>query len=257
MKTFFPKKMAGGGLLLLLLVFFGASALAQPMVWVEGGTFLLGANDSEEDERPMRRLTLKGFYLDVTEVTQAAYQRCVQAGQCKSPRRYPSSTQPQLPAIGLSCNEAQRYCQWAGKRLPSEAEWEYAARGPDGRRFPWGNRLDCTKANFGNFSGAGPCAAHNPGRILPPKSRPQGVSPSGVHDMAGNVWEWVGPAAPGYAQKIRDSRLRLVRGGSCCSYFAMPTTTNRLPFPVDYEDQDIGFRCAKSAPTPPKAHASP
>ena len=218
------------------------------MVAVAGGTFVRGSNHGEPDERPVGRIRLGPFWIDRHEVTQAAYGRCVKARACRPARRHPGCVGPRLPVVGVSWHDAVGYCRWAGKRLPTESEGERAARGQDGRTFPWGEGLDCGRANFGNFSGAGPCAGDNPGRILPPGSRPGGQSPEGAHDMAGNVWEWTADRYRSYrGAGLRGSPdHRVVRGGSCCSYFAMPTTTNRLSFPATYQDRDIGFRCASS-----------
>jgi eukaryotic-like serine/threonine-protein kinase len=222
------------------------------MARVPAGPFTMGSEKGDPDERPVRTVQLVAYAIDRHEVTQAQYARCVQAGACRRARQYPDNIGPSLPVVGVSWDDAGRYCRWAGKRLPTEAEWERAARGQDARSYPWGAGLSCAKANFGSFLGDGPCGGINPGRVLPVGSRPAGVSPVGAHDMAGNVWEWVANRYGPYVATAEDRRLpgqvastRVVRGGSCCSYFAMPTTTNRLSFPADYVDSDIGFRCAR------------
>jgi len=217
------------------------------MVRVPAGSFRQGSTRGEPDERPVRQIRLESFWIDRHEVTQRDYDRCVAAGACDPARRYPDNVGADLPVVGVSWHDARAYCRFRGARLPTESEWERAARGTDGRRYPWGDQPDCSRANFGNFIGAGPCGQQNPGRILPVGSRRSGVSPAGAQDMAGNVWEWTADDYRGY----RDGKLagppdhRVVRGGSCCSYFAMPTTTNRLSFPSRYLDRDIGFRCAR------------
>jgi formylglycine-generating enzyme required for sulfatase activity len=219
------------------------------MVRVPAGVFTMGSRQGDPDERPPHRRRLRAFLMDRHEVTQQAYRRCVAAGACRAPRRYPGLDGPRLPVVGVSWHDARAYCRWAGKRLPREAEWERAARGTDRRPFPWGRGLDCRKANFGNYGGAGLCARHNPGRLLPVGSRPQGVSPAGAQDMGGNVWEWVAdvyrPYPGGRRTPLMRGRPRVVRGGSCCSYFIMPRAANRLAFPADFRDRDLGFRCAK------------
>jgi len=242
-----------------------APASAQEMVQIPAGEFIMGSERGDPDERPVRKVQLPAFSIDRLEVTQSQYSRCMAAGACKLPRKYPESIGPNLPAVGVTWHDAARYCAWAGKRLPTEAEWERAARGTDGRNYPWGKEPDCARANFGSFLGDGPCGEVNPGRVLPVGGRPRGASPEGVQDLAGNVWEWVTDRYAPYpapdppkgkaprrrmqpAQEVEQRSppvLQVVRGGSCCSYFAMPTTTNRLAFPADYADNDLGFRCAR------------
>ena len=240
--------------ILLVTVGWAAPAVAQEMVRVPAGEFTMGSTRGDADERPPHKVRLPGYLIDRHEVTAARYQRCVRAGACKTPRRYPGPKQGDrrfrgsLPAVGVTWHDARAYCRWAGKQLPTEAQWERAARGTDGRVFPWGNKLDCARANFGNFAGAGLCAPANPGRPLPVGSRKRGVSPTGAHDMAGNVWEWVADDYRRYPStnkvKAADPR-KVIRGGSCCSYFIMPRSANRVAYPPSLADQDIGFRCAK------------
>jgi formylglycine-generating enzyme required for sulfatase activity/DNA invertase Pin-like site-specific DNA recombinase len=218
------------------------------MVQVPAGTFAMGGGD-EEDERPKHRVFVSAFSIDRDEVTRAAYQKCVAAGACT---RADGEGDDDLPVTGVSFLDAASYCAWAGKRLPTEAEWEKAARGSDGRIYPWGDEPSCEQANFGNFQGEGRCPK-NPGRPAKVGSYP-GASPFGVRDLAGNVWEWV---ADWYDAKYyrhspshdprgpRSGERRVVRGGACCSMFDLPRAANRLAFPESYRDIDIGFRCAK------------
>ena len=143
----------------------------------------------------MRTQTLPGFAIDRTEVTRAGYAACVAARRCKPVPGHlagPIGSDGHLPVTGVSWFDARDYCGFTGGRLPTEAEWEKAARGTDGREFPWGGgEPQCDRANWGNFDGEGPCAGQNPGKPLPVGRFPQGASPSGALDMAGNVWEWV------------------------------------------------------------------
>jgi len=215
-------------------------ALAQAAaVLVPAGEFVMGADDemADADERPTRRVALAAFRIDRTEVTRRAYAACAAGARCRPPVPSGVADDPDLPVVGVSHDDARAYCRFVGGRLPHEAEWEKAARGTQARRYPWGDDVDCRRANFGNFQGSGPCP-DNPGRPEKAGSRPSGASPYGALDMAGNVWEWVADAYAG------EPGARVLRGGSCCGYFSLPRTTERLRFRRDYRDVDIGFRCA-------------
>ena len=211
-----------------------AVALANGMVPVPAGSFNMGGGD-EDDEQPGHRVYLPAFQIDRDEVTRADYQRCVSAGTCAAPS---GSAEPDVAVTGVSWRDAGAYCRFAGKRLPTGGGVGKAARGTDGRIYPWGNQPSCDQANFGNFEGEGRCP-HNPGRPVRVGSYP-GASPYGARDLAGNVWEWVADRydARYYRRSpARDPKgpakgaLRVVRGGACCSMFGLPRASNRLAFP--------------------------
>jgi serine/threonine-protein kinase len=216
------------------------------MVAVPTGEVLLGDDQGEPDERPARHQLVAGFALDRTEVTVADYARCVAAGRC-AVSAVSAAKEPQLPVSFVSFSDASAYCEFVGKRLPTEAEWERAARGEDGRRYPWGDHFDCARGNFGNFAGDGRCAEEGaPGHPVAVGSYPAGASPFGILDLAGNVWEWV--AGRYDYRPLARPELRVLRGGGCCSIFGLPRASDRLALPLSYRDNDIGFRCAKSLP---------
>ena len=189
-----------------------SSSLAG-MALVPAGPFTMGANDGgEPDEHPAHTVTLPAFYLDLTEVTNEAYHACVDKGLCPPPdpknaaaNRFGPDARfrgPRQPASSLGWDSARAYCAWVGKRLPTEAEWEKAARGPDARKYPWGNE-EPTAAR-GVFGGAvtGEVGAH-----------PSGAGPYGHLDLAGNVWEWVEDIYDPYAYQRAGAAFG--RGGTC------------------------------------------
>jgi eukaryotic-like serine/threonine-protein kinase len=216
---------------------------AHDRVVIPGGPFTQGSTRGAEDERPVRKFVVKTFAIDRTEVTRGDYALCVTAGRCQPLPGSPGpagAADPKLPVTGVDWNDGQAYCRFAGGRLPTEAEWEKAARGTDGREYPWGNDADCGRGNWGNFEGEGPCAGKNPGHPVAVGQYPSGASPYGVLDLGGNVWEWV-------ADKYDDEPgRRSVRGGSCCSYFVGPRAANRNAWAPEHRDADLGFRCVGS-----------
>jgi formylglycine-generating enzyme required for sulfatase activity len=174
------------------------------MVYVPAGEFLMGSTEEDIDavmaecaasgypcnrewfagEQPQHSVYLDAYWIDRTEVTNAQYRQCVEAGACEEPGCWENNylNAPEQPVVCVSWYDARDYAAWVGGRLPTEAEWEKAARGTDGRIYPWGNNPpDCQKANYSGCAG-------NP---LPVGSHPDGASPYGALDMAGNVWEWV------------------------------------------------------------------
>jgi formylglycine-generating enzyme required for sulfatase activity len=196
------------------------------MAAVPAGEFLMGSDQVDTaqqgtefgtakplflDEHPLRTVQLEAFSIDYYEVTNAQYDRFVQATKAPPPPTWPegrwSPGQEEWPVTGVTWFEADRYCRWAGKRLPTEAEWEKAARGIDGREFPWGAAFDEKNGNIGSTG------------LAPVGSFPDGRSPYGVHDMAGNVSEWVadwyGPY-PGstYTSDAFGQRFKVVRNSS-------------------------------------------
>ncbi|MFQ5852349.1 MAG: formylglycine-generating enzyme family protein [Candidatus Binatia bacterium] len=237
--------------------------ILQRMVLVPPGEFIMGTNKARErpvpasyglrkppyeNEQPMRKVFLEAFYINKFEVTNVEYKQFVNATRAAQPAHFKNldfKKWGMYPVVNLSWFEAERYCKWRGKRLPMEAEWEKAARGTSGRRFPWGNEYNKSKAN-------------NQQKGLAPVGFFKGdVSPYGAHDMAGNAAEWVGDwyeAYPGNEFKDPDygKKYRVIRGSSWggvghynLSYYARAAYRN-------YDDptkryNDIGFRCALSA----------
>ena len=240
------RSLATPAVLTVVLPLLAAVALAAPRVPIDrvpvpAGPFVQGSAHGDEDERPPRSRTLPAFVIDRTEVTRAAYAACVAARRCKPvppALAGPTGADGKLPATNVSWSDARDFCAFAGGRLPSEAEWEKAARGPDGREYPWGADASCDRANWGNFEGEGPCAGTNPGFPVAVGRYADGASPYGALDMAGNVWEWVADSDD------EDPKRRVVRGGSCCSYFVPPRAPNRNAWAPDYRGADLGFRCA-------------
>lgn len=224
-----------------------------PMVYVQAGDFIMGGK-GESDEQPQHSIYLDSFWIDKYEVTNALYKRCVDAGVCWTPSRassktrneyYNNPTHDNYPVIYVSWDDANRYCNWAGKRLPTEAEWEKAARGTDGRAYPWGNMPNSSLAN--EIDGTR-------GDTKAVGSYPAGASPYGAMDMAGNVWEWIADwyDASYYAYSPRENpkgpqmgRYKVMRGGtSRTSIIMVPLNT-----PVRDESGSLVIRGPLGTPT--------
>jgi formylglycine-generating enzyme required for sulfatase activity len=218
------------------------------MVYIPGGTFTMGATDGRPDELPLTRVTLSPYWIDLTEVTVADYQACVAKGDCNATgldcntarANWSKKGRETHPVNCVDWNQARAYCTAQGKRLPTEAEWEFAARGPESDAYPWGNSdPDTNQANW-NSNGTVPVGTY-----------PAGQSVFGVLDLAGNVSEWVEDAyAPYRGGHVRDPRqpsgtMRVVRGGSFGDYWVKSTrSATRGPFPAETRDGHVGFRCA-------------
>jgi formylglycine-generating enzyme required for sulfatase activity len=264
-----------------------APATEDEMPLVPAGPFTMGSSDEgEQDERPAHTVTVAAFCMDRTEVTNEAYAECVSAKRCRpwddkiATRNHagPESAfrGPKQPVVGVSWFDARDYCAFRGKRLPREAEWEKAARGTDGRKFPWG--------------GAKPSAEHGVfGRAFgrdatePVGQHPAGRGPYGHDDLAGNVWEWVDDIYDPYAYRRatapegkpgdcpailrtqdelrRDGKQgftgtnpipseceRVLRGGAFNYWADGLRSANRVHHGASFRLVMSGFRCAKDAP---------
>jgi formylglycine-generating enzyme required for sulfatase activity len=225
------------------------------MVYVPAGDFNMGNFSGIADEQPLHSVFLDAYWIDKTEVTNVMYSQCVQSGACLKPYNqsnthfnyYPDPQYANYPVIDLKWSSAEAYCAWAGRRLPTEAEWEKAARGTDGRTYPWGDILP--NSSLLNFN--------NPvGDTVRVGSYLNGASPYGALDMAGNVTEWVAdwydagyygispqsnPAGP------LDGQAKVLRGGSWHTDVYSIRSADRHYLPPDTRDIVIGFRCALSA----------
>ena len=239
---------------------------------VPAGILTMGGMDvyRESDEVPVHEVKLNAFWIDQVEVTNGMYNLCVQAGSCRTPVKVNSDNRleyfgnPEFqdyPVVNVAWYDANAYCLWAGRSLPTEAQWEYAARGTDKRNFPWGdeppNQYNSNSINLvGDTSRVG--------------SYPEGASPFGALDMAGNVWEWVAdryrpdyyakspsenPMGPSEEEVFSD--LRVMRGGSFQedwtilrlanrAFLAGPSSTAQPTDEAYYgkTSSKVGFRCA-------------
>jgi eukaryotic-like serine/threonine-protein kinase len=227
-------------------------------VYVPVGEFIMGSDTSDQpDEKPAHKVYLDAFWIDQTEVTNKQYQACVNAGTCEPPSSTNSYTHPSYygnpefdnyPVIHINWDKANRYCEvWAGGDLPTEAQWEKAARGTDERTYPWGN--DAPNKDLLNYNS-------NVGDTIAVGSYKSGKSPYEVYDMAGNVWEWVNdyyqndyyvslgnsasdPLGPEFGQ------YRVLRGGSWDNGDNVVNSAYRSWYGSSSGNR-IGFRCARS-----------
>ena len=222
------------------------------MRFVPAGIFTMGSDTGDEDEQPVHEVSVDGFWIDETEVTNGLYARCVGEGPCNPPfDEVDAAVQgDDHPVVGISWYDAQAYCAWVGARLPTEAEWEYAARGTEGRRYPWGNETpSCEVAQYGSCDGDTVAAGSLPG----------GASWAGVLEMAGNVWEWVydwyvsdyyGVSPRQNPEGPQSGSSKVVRGGSWGNGLLYLRGTTRDAFIPRNKYIYVGFRCAYSAYLP-------
>ena len=215
---------------------------------VPAGEFTMGTESFGENHQ----VTLDAYFIDQYEVTNTAYKRCVDAGKCLPPianekSYYENSEFADYPVTYVDWGMAKTYCEWRGARLPTEAEWEKAARGTDRRTYPWGEDISCDKANYGDEL----CV----GDLSKVGSYEGGKSPYGLYDMTGNALEWVNdwysetyykssplsnPLGPASGQ------YRSVRGGSWYYSDTLVTSSYRYWYDPAYNNDEIGFRCSRS-----------
>jgi serine/threonine protein kinase len=238
---------------------FPEVAAPEGMIYVLGGVLRVGRDSGgEENERPAHVVTIKPFFLDRAEVTNAQYQKFIDTAGYTAPPSWQGNHFPegadQLPVTDVTWEDATAYVKWAGKRLPTEEEWEFAARGPEGRIYPWGDEWIEGAANVAATEG-------EKKQVSPVGQYPSGASPFGILDLAGNVWEWTSSEYKEYpGGKISlpagFSNLKVIRGGSYESTPRFATATLRRGWPGSRNDwprnttadySQTGFRCAQDA----------
>ena len=229
------------------LVSSGA-AFKPEMIKIPAGPFFMGCNAKidrrcHDVEKPGRTAHVKAFHIDKTETTIAQYRACIAAGACRTLGtghrcNWNLTDRDQLPVNCVDWGQAKAYCKWAGKRLPTEAEWEKAARGTDGRRYPWGNEEFSGRENLANIKDLIQYKDGYSG-LAPVGSYPAGASPYGVLDMAGNVTEWT-------TGKVKKKRV--LRGGAWSQYDVFTRASARSLADPLKRYNTAGIRCARSIP---------
>lgn len=247
---------------------FGAS-----MRLIPEGEFTMGRNGGFKDERPVHTVYLESYYIDKYEVTNILYEACVNNGVCTPPQNIGSGSSssyygnPEFsnyPVIYVDWYQSKTYCEWRGARLPTEAEWEKAARGINEYYYPWGNDFQCKNGNFDDISGldgyiipGGPnCDGYEDTTSV--GSFRNGRSPFGIYDMAGNVWEWVSDwydeiyysdSPYQNPQGPLSGNGHVIRGGAWdVANIENLLTTRRIGFDPLTNGNYLGFRCASSLP---------
>ncbi len=225
-----------------------------PAAYVPAGCFMMGSENVNADEQPVSEVCLDAYWIGQTEVTNAQYHACVDAGACEPPqdrRYYDDPAYANAPVVYVNWQQSRAYTEWVGGRLPTEAEWEYAARGPASWEYPWGNSTPtCQQANSSE------CGVND---ILPvgPDQRPAGASWVGALDMAGNVDEWTSSAYVSYPYVATDGRedlitysVRVLRGGAWTDEFDVARSANREWLNPVSRSSQTGFRVAWANPLP-------
>ena len=255
-----PRAPAGGGVQ-------ARAKDGMALVYVPAGEFEMGSIEGASDERPVHTIWLNSFWIDQTEVTNTQYRQCAEAGACEAPTEcdwgiptYEDETKADHPVVCVDWFGAQAYCEWAGGRLPTEAEWEYAARGPAQNTYPWGDTFDGELLNYcdANCEYDHRDSMHDDGYEMtaPVGSYSDGASWCGALDMAGNVWEWVADRYDNDHYADSPSRnptgpsagdYRVLRGGSWTGLAKNVRSADR-----DYDRPSpryhaVGFRCVATA----------
>jgi formylglycine-generating enzyme required for sulfatase activity len=248
-------------------------------LFIPQGQYLRGANDTDpeagDDEFPQVNVILAPFWIDETEVTNAQFTNCVADGNCLAPTtcQFGQATfqtgDPNEPVTCVSWQMAQDYCTWAGRTLPTEAQWERAAKGTDNRLYPWGNDFACQNGNFddelieNDYTVPGGARCDGFDRLSPIGSFPAGASPVGALDMSGNVWEWVSDWYGADFYTVTDVVIfnqasasnptgpatgdqKVARGGAWNFHVSTLRTTERFPLDHTATYFNVGFRCAEN-----------
>jgi formylglycine-generating enzyme len=246
------------------------AAVPADMKCVPGGDFIRGADDQEKDQRPQATIFVSTFFMDTYEVTNKLFKTCVKAGACRAHAgpSYQGFSKPQQPIVGIKWFDAHDFCAWQGKRLPTEAEWEKAARGTSGNLYSWGNkRATCKLAIIEEGDSKG-CGLGEPPKWATAEVGSRDPGEYGLYDMAGNSWEWVqdwytksyeacgadcagpDPKGPcGGADECPGYRHRSVRGGSWWWPWQQARASwRRAHLPGNKPFHHFGFRCAASPP---------
>jgi formylglycine-generating enzyme required for sulfatase activity len=254
------KKASGQGPGMSMPMYYDDSKLgARPneMILIPAGEFIRGTNGRLPDEGPEHKMNVNSFYIDKYEVTNLQYLESLKYTKRKPPGHFVNSQVPpgkaDHPVVFVSWYDAKAYCEWAGKRLPSDIEWEKAARGTDGRTYPWGNEFDIRFVN----SPVRWVELNLLGDTTPVGAFDSGKSVYGLYDMSGNVWEWTSSKYEPYPGNTRNSELyggnyRTLKGGSWwdCSFYQCGISApvyNRSFFHPKTKNDSFGFRCAKDA----------
>jgi len=236
------------------------------MALIPAGEFIMGTDERLPDEGPEHKVYLDAFYIDKYEVTNLQYKKFIDATNHKSPSNFTNRTYPDgkvdHPVTYVNWYDATDYCTWAGKRLPNDQEWEKAARGTDGRTYPWGDTFDVTKANMPQRW----ITLKQDGDTTPAGAFEGGKSVYGLYDMSGNVWEWTSSWYEPYPGNTRitenyGEKYKTLKGGSWwdCSFYKCglsAPTYNRSFFMRTTKNKSFGFRCAKDASETQNKHVN-
>jgi formylglycine-generating enzyme required for sulfatase activity/ABC-type dipeptide/oligopeptide/nickel transport system ATPase component len=252
------------GVMLLLMAVLGATGQLNRFIYypldmehywvtIPAGEFQMGSENGESNETPVHNVYLDEYQIGKYEITNNQYNQCIRAGVCTGGL---VPTQLDHPVVHVNRHSAETYCEWVGGRLPTEAEWAKAASWDDEtktkRTYPWGERIDCSHANYHGKDGGGDYCV---GGTTPVGSYESGKSPYGIYDMGGNVWEWVSDwYAETYYQSSPssnpmgpdDGQYKVLRGGSWNDLDLVVRSAFRSLAEPSYTDSRVGFRCSRS-----------